>query len=300
MDSIEADNGRSLRDDERSANARNAESVRRLFTEGFNRGDLAVVDALVAPGYEQPQPGLDQGPDGLKRRIALLRSVFPDLTVTVEDMIAAGDKVWTRSSAKGTQRGPLLGLPSTGRRMTIEVIDVFRFTDGRMVEHWGVLDRYDQLAQLGLLPPPGSRARRPAAARSGRRPGTADRRLMGVRPARPAVDDAAARAAGGRGPPGPGGRLRPRTNDVRRHDGADRKRANELTKGSSVDNTTFDAVARRIATTTGRRNFTKSLGALALGAAGIIGVSRAASAEVGAADKRRKCIDRCLDHAPNR
>jgi hypothetical protein len=67
-----------------------------------------------------------------------------------------------------------------------------------------------------------------------------------------------------------------------------------------VDSTSFDAVAKRIGTTTGRRDFAKSIGALALGGVGILGLTRAASAQVSVADKRQKCIDRCLNHAPDR
>lgn len=67
-----------------------------------------------------------------------------------------------------------------------------------------------------------------------------------------------------------------------------------------MDSTSFDAVARGIATTTGRRTFAKGLGALMLGGAGIFGMARATSAQVGAADKRRQCIERCLDHAPDK
>jgi hypothetical protein len=67
-----------------------------------------------------------------------------------------------------------------------------------------------------------------------------------------------------------------------------------------VDRDTFDAVARRTATATGRRDFAKVLGALALGGVGILGATRAASAQVDPADDRRQCIERCLNHAPKK
>ncbi len=134
--------------------ARNRELFRRVVEEGFSRGNLAVIDELISPHHEEHQPGMGTGPEGVKGAIAYLRSVFPDFTLTVEDMTADGDKVWARLKARGTQRGPHMGLPPTGRRIEIDVIDICRFEGGKMVEHWGVPDRFALLEQLGLLPGP--------------------------------------------------------------------------------------------------------------------------------------------------
>jgi predicted ester cyclase len=113
-----------------------------------------VVDEVISPHYQEHQPGVGQGSDGVKGTIRFLRGVYPDLTLTIEDMTADGDKVWGRIRARGTHRGPLMGQPPTGRRIEIDVIDVCRFADGQMVEHWRVPDRLTQLEQLGLLPRP--------------------------------------------------------------------------------------------------------------------------------------------------
>jgi predicted ester cyclase len=137
---------------------RNAALFRRVIEEGFNAGRLAVADEVIAPDQREHQPGLGPGPEGLKGAIRRLRSAFPDLTLTIEDITADGDKVWARLKARGTQRGPHMGRPPTGRRIEIDVIDVCRFADGQLVEHWGVPDRFTLLEQLGLLPPPPTRA----------------------------------------------------------------------------------------------------------------------------------------------
>lgn len=131
---------------------RNLALFRRIIEEGFNAGNLAVADEVIASDHREHQPGLAPGPEGLKGTIRYLRSGFPDLTLTVEDITSDGDKVWARLKARGTHQGTHLGFPPTGKRIEIDVIDVCRFQDGQMVEHWGVPDRFMVLAQLGLLP----------------------------------------------------------------------------------------------------------------------------------------------------
>lgn len=129
----------------------NQEVLRRVIEEGFNRGNYPALDALFAPDYQEHQFGLEKNLDGLKRDIQYLRTAFPDLHLTIDDMVADGDKVWIRMTARGTNQGPLAG-PPTGKTMTITVMDECRFENGRIVEHWGVPDRFAQMAQLGLLP----------------------------------------------------------------------------------------------------------------------------------------------------
>ena len=77
-----------------------------------------------------------------------------DLSMTLEDLVVDGDKIWGRAQATGTNLGPIIGQVPTGRTMTIDVIDICRFKGGMLVEHWGVPDRFSQLQHLGLLPEP--------------------------------------------------------------------------------------------------------------------------------------------------
>jgi predicted ester cyclase len=85
--------------------------------------------------------------------IQSLRAAFPDLSLTIEDMVADGNKVWARSIARGTNSVGFMG-PPNGKSFMIAIFDVCRFEDGMIVEHWGSPDRFAQLAQLGLLPQP--------------------------------------------------------------------------------------------------------------------------------------------------
>lgn len=129
----------------------NQEVFRRVIEEGFNKGNYDALDSLFASSYQEHQFGLKTTLEGFKQDIQYLRAGFPDLRLTIEDMVADGDKVWVRMTARGTNHGPFMG-PPTGKTMTITVMDVCRFENGKIVEHWGVPDRFATIAQLGLLP----------------------------------------------------------------------------------------------------------------------------------------------------
>jgi predicted ester cyclase len=132
----------------------NKEAFRRLFEEVLGGGDLAVLDELVAPDMVEHQPGLQSGREGMRSLVHLLRGAYPDLRYTIEDITTDGDKVWGRVTARGTNNGSFLGHPPTGRTMAITVMDICRFANGQIVEHWGVADTFGALAQLRLIPRP--------------------------------------------------------------------------------------------------------------------------------------------------
>lgn len=137
------------------AHSRNEQLFRIVVEEGFSRGNLAALDGLFDPGLQEHQFGLPSTADGLKSSISGLRAAFPDFTLTVDEVVSDGDKVWGRSTARGTHRGLFMGLPPTGRQFAIQVFDVCRFKDGKIVEHWGAPDRFALMVQLGALPGPG-------------------------------------------------------------------------------------------------------------------------------------------------
>src|SRR3954451_15690829 len=129
----------------------NQDVLQRVVEEGFNKGNYNVLDTLYVPDYKEHQFGSTNTLEGFKGYINLLRTAFPDLHVTIEDMVAEGDKVWVRMTTHGTNNGPFMG-PPTGKSITITVIDIFRFENGMIVEHWGVPDRFAGIVQLGLFP----------------------------------------------------------------------------------------------------------------------------------------------------
>ena len=79
---------------------------------------------------------------------------FPDLQITIEDLIEEGDKVVTRNRVTGTHQGEYMGIPATGKSVTYNEIFIFRFTGGRIAETWGVVDAFSQMKQLGVIPAP--------------------------------------------------------------------------------------------------------------------------------------------------
>jgi predicted ester cyclase len=126
----------------------------RLIEEGFNNGNLAVVDELFSPDSREHQRGSHDGPEGAKEVIGTLRGWFPDFSMHAEDVVASGDEVWARFRATGTNLGPIMGRKPTGKRMATDVIDIVRIRGGKIVEHWGVPDQLGMMLQLGLLQGP--------------------------------------------------------------------------------------------------------------------------------------------------
>ncbi|MGH7601513.1 MAG: ester cyclase, partial [bacterium] len=87
--------------------------------------------------------------------MGMFRTAFPDLQVTVEDIIAKGDKVWVYTTMRGTNKGEFMGMPATGKKIEVKGIDIVRFVNGKAVEHWGVSDDLTMMQQLGMIPMPG-------------------------------------------------------------------------------------------------------------------------------------------------
>ncbi len=134
--------------------------IRRFVEEVQNGGDLAAVDELTAPGYvnHSAPPGVPGDREGLKQLTAMFRRAFPDGRMTIEEMVAEGDRVATRKTFRGTHRGELMGIPPTGRAVAIGLIDIVRLVDGKVVESWSAADDLGLLQQLGALPSPGQEA----------------------------------------------------------------------------------------------------------------------------------------------
>ena len=143
--------------------------MRRMFDEGFSTGDTAIVDDLCSPDLVEHQFGMaGTGADAIghvKDAIRDVHTAFPDIRYTVEDTVQHGDTIWVRVRARGTATGPFFGPPS-GRSVDITVVDIAGVVGGRIVEHWGVPDRFALLAQTGVLDrltgPAETRGSRPA------------------------------------------------------------------------------------------------------------------------------------------
>jgi steroid delta-isomerase-like uncharacterized protein len=129
--------------------------ARRVFEEVLNGRNLDLLDELAVPDYVEhnPLPGQGTGIDGIRDRYTMLFNAF-DFRFTVEDVIAEVDKVVLRWTHTGTHVGAFLGMPSTGRNYRTTGIEIWRVENGKLAEHWDVVDVFGQLMQLGLLPQP--------------------------------------------------------------------------------------------------------------------------------------------------
>ena len=127
----------------------------RFIEEVINGGHLDLVNELVQTDYVEHDPVFGMPPDreGLKRTVAALHAAFPDLRSAVEDLIEAEDKVIYRGKLRGTNEGELLGMEPTGACFEVTEIHINRFVDGKIVEHWGLVDEMGVMEQLGGGPP---------------------------------------------------------------------------------------------------------------------------------------------------
>ena len=128
--------------------------ARRVYEEVLNQGDLGAVVQLFASNTvdHNPLPGQPEGFEGAKQGFVALRSGFPDIHFAVEDQIAEGDQVVTRWTMRGTHSGVFMGVPPTGREVSITGIAIFRVVDGRVVDRWRGADDLSRMQQIGALP----------------------------------------------------------------------------------------------------------------------------------------------------
>jgi steroid delta-isomerase-like uncharacterized protein len=133
----------------------NKSIVRRWVEDGWNKGNLAVVDQVYAPGYVQHEaaPVPVTSSEALKHYVAGYRGAFPDLHFTIDDLVAEGDKVVWRFTSTGTHDGPLMGIPPTGKRGVVSGIIIFRLEDSRIAEAWVNFDTLGLMQQIGVIPP---------------------------------------------------------------------------------------------------------------------------------------------------
>ena len=131
--------------------------VRQFVEEVINQGNISMIDELLIPDFvehEELPPGIPPGREAPKVLFTMLRSAFPDLKATIEHLIAEGDEVVLHMTWTGTHEGEFMGIPPTGKRISINVIDILGMAEGKCVEHWGVMDSMAMMQQLGVVPAP--------------------------------------------------------------------------------------------------------------------------------------------------
>lgn len=129
--------------------------VARAFVEEFQgKHDMAAFAEFLSPDLldHSPMPGTSPGAEGVRQTLAMLWAALPDMRVEIHQQLAEGSTVATHKSFVGTHEGELFGVPATGREVHLDLIDIVRVDDGRIVEHWNIVDSYGLLQQLGALP----------------------------------------------------------------------------------------------------------------------------------------------------
>lgn len=129
--------------------------ARRFVAEVFNAGNERAYDELVADDYlnhNPPIPGLPGTKAGFLQAVLTTRQAFPDVQVSIEDMIAEGDRVMFRDTARATHQGEFQGIAATGRALSWTEMHFFRIRDGRIAEHWANFDQLGILVQMGAIP----------------------------------------------------------------------------------------------------------------------------------------------------
>jgi len=122
------------------------------FVDMLNRHDPDAVDRFVAVGYINHNRLVGDSREANRAFWAAFFAAFPDLTATMDDLVTAGDKVVGRFTYRGTHRGPLLGIPPTGKPVETHSIDIWRVAGSEFAEHWDELNLLEVFQQLGVIP----------------------------------------------------------------------------------------------------------------------------------------------------
>ena len=136
--------------------AENKAIMQRLIEE-FNRGNDEIYDELVSPDYvnHTDPPGPMATREGWKQKAAMFHKAFPDLHVEIDQIIAEGDLVVTAITSTGTHQGEVMGIPATGKKVSVRGVHINKIVDGKIVARWELTDMMGLMVQLGVVTPPG-------------------------------------------------------------------------------------------------------------------------------------------------
>jgi steroid delta-isomerase-like uncharacterized protein len=128
--------------------------AQRWFTEVMNEGKLEVIDELCSQDFvdHNPLPGTSPDFAGLKDFVTQVRSAFPDIETTAEDILVEGDRLAVRSTIRGTHKGDFMGIPASGKKVEVSNYDFVRFENDQAAEHWGTIDSAALMEQIGATP----------------------------------------------------------------------------------------------------------------------------------------------------
>ena len=128
--------------------------AQRWFTEVMNEGKLEVIDEICSQDFvdHDPLPGTSPDFAGLKDFVTQVRSAFPDIETTAEDILVEGDRLAVRSTIRGTHKVDFMGIPASGKKVEVSNYDFVRFENDQAAEHWGTIDSAALMEQIGATP----------------------------------------------------------------------------------------------------------------------------------------------------
>jgi len=133
----------------------NVNLVRRYVEDVVGKGDAGAIEEIYSPDYVNHTTfagGDLRGLDGVRSVMTAFRTGFPDVNVTIDDVIEAGDKVVTRATGYGTHTGEFRGIAPTGRKIEVRIISIFRISEGKIIERWENMDTMTLMQQIGAIP----------------------------------------------------------------------------------------------------------------------------------------------------
>jgi predicted ester cyclase len=133
----------------------NRDLVNLMIEEIQNRKNMELIDKIFSEDFlnHTALHGIANDRSGMRQLFSMTHVAFPDGVLVVEDQVSGESKVWTRKSFSGTHTGPLRGMAATGNKVTYEVLDILKIRDGKIAEHWGLVDQLSILRQLGAIKP---------------------------------------------------------------------------------------------------------------------------------------------------
>lgn len=135
--------------------AKNVSAVRQVYEEGWNKGNLDVLDEHMSPDFidHEAPPGMERGIASAKQAFTMYRQIMAETHFAIEDIVAEGDKVMVRAKLTAVHRGgDFLGVPPSNKPVVLRGIDLFRVVDGKLTDHWGASNMWDLATILGLRP----------------------------------------------------------------------------------------------------------------------------------------------------
>jgi len=126
-------------------------TVRKIMEEGFGEAKLQIIDQWVSNDFIEHQFGGNPGKEGLKKTVTQLHSSLSNLKYVLQKSVHDGDTVWTHYKATAIQSGIFMSMPPSDTQISIDIMDIFRFENGLLVEHWGIPDRFAVMMQIGVF-----------------------------------------------------------------------------------------------------------------------------------------------------